>query len=187
MASQNLDKIPVDSIASQIAFNNSQIAALQAARAREAAQTSTILGAQSKAPAILEEVAQLQQKLEGMNVQYQGVSAKLLTAQANAKMENEQKGERLSVIDPPVVPDKPDSPNRPVLIAGGYAAGLGLGLALILALELLFKPVRGVDAVKAIVGAFPLVAIPTIIAAETDKKPWYRRLWPFGRKPAVTV
>ena len=187
LASQNVRKAPTDSIASQIAFNNSQIAALQAARAREAAQTSTILGAQSRAPVIMEQVAQLQQKLEGLNVQYQGVSAKLLTAQANAKMENEQKGERLSVIDPPVVPDKPNSPNRPVLIAGGYAAGLGLGLALILALELFFKPIRGVESVKAIVGAFPLVAIPTIVAAAADKAPWYRRLWPFGRKAAVNT
>ncbi|MBB5686622.1 GumC family protein [Sphingobium boeckii] len=187
LGKRNVGNLPADSTASQIAFNNSQIAALQAARAREAAQASTILGAQSRAPVIMEQVAQLQQKLEGVNAQYQGVSAKLLAAQANAKMENEQKGERLSVIDPPVVPDKPSSPNRPVLIAGGYAAGLGLGLALILGLELLFKPVRGVDSVRAIVGAFPLVAIPTIVPAVADRAPWYRRLWPFGRKSAVST
>lgn len=182
LAARNVEKIPTDTIASQIAFNNSQIAALQAARSQESSRLSSMLGAQSRAPAVLEQIAQIQQRLDGLNTQYQGVSARLLTAQAGAKAESEQKGERLSVIDPPVVPEKPDSPNRPLLIAGGLAAGLGLGLVLVLALEMFFRPIRDVGTIKDIVGELPLVVIPTIKFDETEKKRWFRFGWPFGRK-----
>jgi polysaccharide biosynthesis transport protein len=186
LAVRTVGNLPIDTIATQIAFNNSQIQALMAARARDSAQSSAVMNAQSRAPLVLEQAAQLQQKLEGVNVQYQQVSGKLLTAQAASKMETEQKGERLMVIDPPVVPDKPASPNRPLLIFGGLAAGLGLGLVCALGLELLLSPIRGVGSVKAITGFAPLAAIPTIVPKSPKSAGrWYRRLWPFGRSPSA--
>jgi polysaccharide biosynthesis transport protein len=74
----------------------------------------------------------------------------------------EQKGERLSVIDPPVVPDKPLSPNRPLLIAGGLAFGLAFGLFLILVMELFYRPIRDAVDIRNVTGNMPLVSIPTI-------------------------
>lgn len=162
LAARNVDKIPVDQIASQIAFNNSQIAALQAARSQESARLSAAIGAQSRAPAVLEQVAQLQQRLEGLNAQYQSVSGRLMAAQASAKAETEQKGERLSVVDPPVVPEEPESLNRFLVVGGGLLAGLVFGLVLVLGAELIYRPIRDARAVTAIVGEVPLVVIPTI-------------------------
>jgi len=181
LAAKNVGNMPLDPITSQIDFNNSQIAALQAAKSREGAQMSAMLNAQSRGPLIQEQVAQLQQKLDGLNTQYQQVAAKLMAAQSNAKMENEQKGERLTVVDPPVVPDRPDWPNRPLFIAGGAAAGLALGLLLMIGVELVLRPIRGLDTVKAITGAAPLAAIPTIESKQPKQAPWYVRLWPFKR------
>src|SRR5690606_34900 len=63
---------------------------------------------------------------------------------------------------PPVVPDSPLRPNRPLLIAGGVVGGLALGVALALAVELLRRPIRGSDALRGLVGAPPLVVIPTL-------------------------
>jgi|CXWL01.1.fsa_nt_gi uncharacterized protein involved in exopolysaccharide biosynthesis len=182
LAARNVGNIPVDPIASQIAFNNSQIAALQAAKARDVSQTSAILSAQARGPVVMEQVAQLQQKLAGLNTQYQQVAGKLMTAQANAKMENEQKGERLTVVDPPVVPDEPAWPDRPLFIGGGLLAGLGLGLVLMFAIELVLRPIRGLDTVAAITGFAPLAAIPTIVVKRPNSPRWYRRLWPFNRR-----
>lgn len=181
LAAKNVGNMPLDPITSQIEFNNSQIAALQAAKSREGAQMSAMLNAQAHGPLIMEQVAQLQQKLDGLNAQYQQVSAKLMTAQSNAKMENEQKGERLTVVDPPVVPDRPDWPNRPLFIAGGALAGLGLGLLLMIGVELVLRPIRGLDTVKSITGAAPLAAIPTIESKRPKPAPWYRKLWPSKR------
>lgn len=184
LAARNVEKQPIDTIDAQIAFNNSQIAKLSAMRGQEAARSAAMLGAQSRAPLVMEQVAQLQQKLEGLNDQYQQVSTKLMSAQANARVEDEQMGERLSVIDPPVVPDDPVSPNRPALIAGGLAAGIMVGLGLILLLELIYRPIRGGEALRAITNEAPLVMIPVIDTGE--KLSWHQRLrafrpWRFGR------
>ncbi|MFM9853400.1 MAG: GumC family protein [Sphingomonadaceae bacterium] len=186
LAKKNVKDIPTDTITSQLAFNNSQIAALQAAKARDSAQTSAILSAQSKAPVVMEQVAQLQQRLEGLNFQYQGVSQKLMTADAAAKMETEQKGERLRLVEPPVVPDQPSSPNRPRLIIGGIAAGLAAGLVLALAVELFYRPIRGLDAVTAITGTAPLIGIPTIARKRKPLRRWVRMPWPFRRRKTAS-
>lgn len=176
LAARNVDKIPVDQIASQIAFNNSQIAALQAARAQETARMSAAIGAQSRAPAVLEQISQLQQRLEGLNTQYQSVSGRLMAAQASAKAETEQKGERLSVVDPPVVPESPESLNRFLVVGGSLIAGATLGFLLVLGAELIYRPIRDARAVAAIVGEVPLVVIPTIKGPAEAK----RSFSPFG-------
>ena len=126
-----------------------------------------------------EQVAQVQQSLEGLNVQYQQVSEKLMMAQAGEKMTTEQMGERLTVVDPPVVPDEPFWPSRPKFMIGGMVAGLAIGLVALIGMELWRRPLRGLDSVKAITGVAPLAAIPTITALAKAKRRWYRFLWPF--------
>lgn len=187
LAAKNVGNIPMDPITSQLEFNNSQIAALRAAKARDSAQTSAILNAQARGPVVMDQIAQLQQKLDGLNSQYQQVANKLMQAQATAKMKNEQKGERLTVIDPPVVPDKPDWPNRPLFVGGGALAGLGLGIILMFGIELVLRPIRGIDTVKAITGSAPLAAVPTIVSRRTMSEPWYRKLWPFKQRNNIAL
>lgn len=179
LAESNAAKLPADTIDQQIASNNAQISALQAMRVQDSNRMATAQNAQARAPLVQEQIAQQQQKLESLNTQYQSVSTRLLAAQASAKAENEQKGERLSVIDPPVVPEDPSSPNRPLLMAGGLAFGVGLGLFLILAAELFFRPIRDSLDVRSVTGLAPMVTIPTIESDETHGKSWQERL--FGR------
>jgi capsular polysaccharide biosynthesis protein len=76
----------------------------------------------------------------------------------------------LSLVEPANLPDRPFSPNRPVLIAGGAAAGLALGLLLVLALELLTKPIRSPRQLEAL-GVPVLGVVPFL-----DPKPRARRL-----------
>lgn len=152
---------------SRIAANNTMIAQLQAARAADQGRQSAALSAQSRAPLIMEQVAQLQSRADGLRSNYERVNQQLMAAQSAARMSSEQKGERLSVIDPPVVPDRPASPNRPMLALGGIAAGLGLGLALALAIEFMLKPIRGVGALNRLLGVPPMVVVPTMTVGET--------------------
>jgi hypothetical protein len=48
--------------------------------------------------------------------------------------------------------------------------------------ELVLRPIRGIDTVKAITGAAPLAAIPTIESKGPKPAPWYAKLWPFKRR-----
>jgi uncharacterized protein involved in exopolysaccharide biosynthesis len=172
LAVSNQAKLPPDTVDQQIAANNAQIEALRAMRAQELGRLSSAQSAMAQAPLIEQQIAQEQQKLDLLNEQYVSVSTRLMQAQGSARAESEQKGERLSVIDPPVVADEPISPNRPLLIAGGLAAGLGAGLLLALAAELFFRPIRDMADIQAVTGAMPLVAIPTI--SEPREGVWKR-------------
>ncbi|BAK68089.1 conserved hypothetical protein [Sphingobium sp. SYK-6] len=176
----NQQRIPMDRVEAQIAFNNRQLAALQAARAAEMERQMAIAGAQARAPMVQQEISQLQERLNILNTNYQRVSNQLMAAKAGQKAEDEQQGERLSVIDPAAIPDEPVSPNRPMIIAMVTGAGLALGLGLILLIELVMKPIRDAGAVALATGEAPLVVIPTILSkGERQRKGW-KALWPFG-------
>jgi uncharacterized protein involved in exopolysaccharide biosynthesis len=154
----------------QIEANQRTIAALSSARSVEEAQAIAMRAAQGRAPAIAEQVTQLQAKLDGLRTNYETTATKLLAARGSEKLAEQQKTERLSVIEPPVVPDSPHWPNRILFILGGLVAGLGLGVALILMIELFKRPVRGVAALQRITGEIPLVVVPTLNAPRRRRR-----------------
>ncbi|UZK67734.1 Wzz/FepE/Etk N-terminal domain-containing protein [Sphingomonas sp. M1-B02] len=167
-------------IEQQIAFNESQIAALQASRGRESAQIATALEAQSRGPLAEQQIAQLQQRLTGLNEQMKSVSGRLLAARAGVRADDEQMGQRLSIVEPPIIPDTPHSPNR--LLLGGLGAGGGilLGLLLAFAVEMILRPVRSPQMLSAILGEAPLAAIPIIRSKSASARRRGQRGW-FGR------
>lgn len=164
LARKNVANAPIGAIDDQVAFNNRQIAALRSAQAGESARVNATVGAQSRAPLVLQQIAQIQQKIDGLNDQYKGVSDRLLQARAGVKAENEQLGERLSIVNPPVVPDEPSFPKRWMLLAGGPALGLALGLVLLFLVELIMRPIRDPAALTQLFGEAPLGVIPTVSA-----------------------
>ena len=188
LAVRNVKKIPVDTVTKQIEFNNAQIASLQSAQGQEMRRSSAIFSAQSQGPAVMEQAAQLQQRLDGLNVQYQQSATKLMAAEAAARAASEQRGERLVVVDAPSQPDDPTWPNRPMLIAGGGVAGAGLGFALILLMELLRRPIRGAAGLEEATGATPLGVIPIVLnnkrkngsPGRAGRWGWLRRLNPLS-------
>lgn len=156
----------------QIAGNNAQIAALRGARGMLLSQSASTRAAQAQAPAIAGRLDQLEKQAEGLRDQYRQIGGKLVSAQVSARMETEQKGERMTLADPPVQPDSPIRPNRPLILLGSIILGLGIGVGLILALELFFRPIRGTAALAAAAGAPPLVVIPPL-----DRKPGFFVRW----------
>lgn len=184
LAKRNVEKIPTQQIDQQLAFNNSQIAQLRAAQSSDSARVSASMGAAARAPLVMEQVNQLQQRLDALNSQRRGVSDRLLQARAGARAESEQLGERLSVSDPPVVPDEPVSPNRLVLGGGGIAAGLMLGLLLVAAVEFIKRPIRDPSSLVGLFGDVPLGVVPTIKPKLGDGAGGKRRWFRLGRRTA---
>lgn len=176
LAKDNSEKLPVNTLDEQIAFNNSQIAALRAAKAGETAQVNSRLAAQARAPLVQQQLGELQQRLTAINAQYDQVQNQLLAARAGVRAEDEQMSERLSVVEPPVVPDQPSWPNRLLLAAVGIVGGLGFGVLLALAVELLMRPIRDPSALKSILGAPPLGIIPVIESVRGRRTGWRRFL-----------
>lgn len=161
-----------DPVAAQIAANRAQLNAMIKARAMIAARSSSYQAQASRAPALAAQVDQLEKAADLLREQYRAIGVKLQAAQIQARMESEQKGERLTLADPPVVPDHPLKPNRPLIIAGAVALGLALGLGLVLLIELILHPIRGTAALRAVIGEPPLAVIP-----DFDQRPsWIVKL-----------
>lgn len=98
-----------------------------------------------------------------------------MKAQAGARMASEQRGERLSLVEPADLPDQPNWPNRPLLIAAGALAGAVLGLLLALIVEILRRPLRSPVQLESL--GFPVVGIVPIIDRGVK-----RRWWQFFRR-----
>ena len=178
LAKSNTRKIPVDVIDQQIAFNNSQIAALRAAKAGEQAQVNSQLSAQARAPLVQQQIGDLQLRLTSVNQQYEEVQTRLLAARAGVRAEDEQMSERLSVVEPPVIPDSPSWPDRLKLALGGIGGGLAFGFILAYGIELLLRPIRGPAALYNILGAAPLGVIPIVKPKTPKKRKWSKFAFP---------
>jgi protein tyrosine kinase modulator len=171
-------------IQEQIRANNASIAQLTAARSAAMARANAAMAGQARAPAIMEEAMQMESRASGLREQYRKVSADLLRAQNSARLANEQRAERLSLVEPPNLPDRPHWPNRPLVIAAAAAAGLALGLVLALGVELMARPMRSPSQLRAL--GLPVLGVVPVLESEARSKRrflrWPFRIWPFRKR-----
>lgn len=165
-----------------------EVAAIQASiNAAQARMVS--LEAQEKS--LQESVAKVQQNLarapqveEGLNAlmldqqtalkKYDEIRSKEMTAQVGQNLEQDKKAERFTLLEPPLMPDRPIKPNRKKLIALGFVAAVMGALGLAFALESLHGQVRGARALEAAMHLQPLAVIPYLtLQSEVDRQRRY--------------
>ena len=132
------------------------------------ARANSAMAGQARAPAIMEQAMQLENRATTLRNQYQAVSENLLKAQNSSRMASEQRAERLSLVEPANLPDHPFSPNRLMLIGAGAAAGLGFGLLLALGLEFVNRPVRSPRQLEQL--GLPVVGIVPLIKSKQQRR-----------------
>ena len=152
----------------QIRSNNQMIAQLSASRDAAVSRANAAMAGQMRQPAVLEQAMQLENQASGLREQYNTVLRNLMRAQATARLANEQRAERLSLVEPPNLPDTPHWPDRPLFILGGAAAGLGLGLVLALLVELLNRPMRSPNQLNSM--GLPVLGVVPILQTNGRKK-----------------
>lgn len=104
----------------------------------------------------------LMRDYENAKSKYEEVKSKQINAKIAENLEQENKAERFSMLEPPFFPDKPMKPNRKKIIALGLFAGLAGALALAALFETLDRRVRGVESLTSLINMRPLVIIPYI-------------------------
>lgn len=137
-------------IRAQIGENNAAIASLRAQRSGAMASANASISGQARAPAILEQASQLESRASALREQLKSVSDDLLKAQNRSRMANEQRAARLSLVEPPNLPDQPEWPNRPLIMAGGALLGLALGFLFALVAEFVARPLRSPAQIEAL-------------------------------------
>lgn len=123
----------------------------------------------SKAPNVEKVYAELTRELQNNTLKYQEIKAKQMEAELSQNLESERKGERYTLVEPPILPDDPVSPNRKlILILGVLLSGLAAA-AMAGALELMDESVRGPAELAALMGT-PLGSIPYLMLAEEQEQ-----------------
>jgi len=97
---------------------------------------------------------------------YQEIITKLMSAKLSEELEKDSKGERFSLLEPPLFPEKPIKPNRMAIVILGFFVSLGLGFGVTFLQELMDKTVRSLNDITVVVGFPPLAIIPYIITDE---------------------
>jgi len=90
------------------------------------------------------------------------MESKYRAAKLAQTLEEEQKGETFTLIEPPIAPEKPEKPNRVKIAIMGMALGLGVGFGLIILLEILNEVIRGQKSLERVAGVPAIVVIPYI-------------------------
>jgi hypothetical protein len=83
-----------------------------------------------------------------------------MEAQVSGELEMQRKGERFSLINPPELPEKPDRPNRlVVLLLGAFLAVVG-GLGVGVIADNIDRTVHTAEQLARAMGSIPLGVIP---------------------------
>ncbi len=144
----------------QAALNNR--AALNSRRAQLQASIAKAQRDQANMPAVERDYGAMLREVQGEQAKYAEIRQKQMTAQLSENLESEQKGERFTVIEPPVLPEGPIRPNRRIIVAIGLLMSVGAAVGLLLLLEVLDNRVRGRRHVLAMLGVPPLAVIPWV-------------------------
>lgn len=163
--------LQVARLESRVAFLRSQISLLDKQQAGLRGKIGQMESQMLQAPQVERGLADLLRDQETARRKYEEIRSKQMSAQVAENLEDEQKAERFTLLEPPLAPDVPIKPNRKKMIALGFFLAAACSAGVVILLETLNGRVRGVEAVAAIVGQRPMVTIPYItVAAELQQR-----------------
>jgi protein tyrosine kinase modulator len=131
-------------------------------------------------PAVERQYRELARDLDSAQLKYQEIRSKQTEVQVSQNLEAEHKGERFTMIEPPLPPEKPISPNRFLILAMGIVVSLSAGVGAVLIRNMLDVSVRSVQDIRSLLTVPPLAAIPFIVTQAERKrhKRVVRYSWP---------
>ncbi|HTY92740.1 MAG TPA: GNVR domain-containing protein [Steroidobacteraceae bacterium] len=128
----------------------------------------------SGSPQVEREYHDLTRDLDNARLRYQEIRTKQGDARVAQSLESDRQGERFTLIDPPLPPEEPVSPNRRLILVAGLILSLGLGAAVAMLREVLDTTIRSRDELLHLLGVPPLALIPHI-RTESDRQATRRR------------
>jgi polysaccharide biosynthesis transport protein len=137
------------------------------------------------APQIEKQYRELARDYENAQAKYQEIRSKQMEATVAQNLESDRKSERFNLIEPPLPPEEPVSPNRKLILVLGVLFSLGLAFGAAAFREALDATVRGRKDVSLILNAPPLVLVPRI--GTPDEARTSRRRLQFAAGTAVTA
>ncbi len=142
----------------------------------------------SQAPAVERDYQALRRGYETTQAKYEEIRAKQREAALAESLEQERKGERFTLLEPPSLPLMPSSPNRPVLTLAALVLAIGAGIGMVILKETSDSAIYGRRELTRVTGSPPF-AVVTYIDNSDDvakRKMLHRWMW-YGAAAAVPV
>lgn len=169
MARTGPDNPAYVNLSTQIRTTELEIKDLRKQRADLERQLARLRERLARTPEVEREYQELLRQKEAAEANYRELMDKLAEARAAERLEESQKGERFTLIDPPQLPERPCKPNRLALLLVGAVLGVGTGLGSASVAEYLDRSVRGPQDVE------ELDVLATIPCLETEEERAARR------------
>jgi polysaccharide biosynthesis transport protein len=118
-----------------------------------------------QAPMVDQEYSRLQRQIEEVMALRDDLSQREMTAQLGQNLEIELKGERFSLIEPPLLPTEPAKPNKLLIVALGLVMSIGSGVGVVTLAHLFDDGVYSAKDVAGLLGEPPLTVVPTIVTS----------------------
>lgn len=118
------------------------------------------------APSVERDYRALARDSENARLKYQEVRNKQMEAQVSQNLETERKGERFTLIEPPLPPEQPVSPPRALILGAGLLLSMLLGVGSGWWAEASGGTVRGPVDLRRLLSVPPLASVPVIVNAE---------------------
>lgn len=118
-------------------------------------------------PGVEQSFKELLNERDSLKLKYGDLMSKYMEARVAQGLEKEQKGERFTMIDPALLPEKPYKPNRIAIMLIGIVLGMGAGVGLVTLREFSDDAVRDAGALASAT-SFPVLAEIPRIQTEED-------------------
>jgi polysaccharide biosynthesis transport protein len=164
-------------IESQLSATRNDLKALDEEEGRLRAERAGYERKITLEPQTQRDYSDLMRDYDNTKAKYQELRAKQQEATVSKNLETDRKSERFTMIEPPLVPEEPVSPNRLLILALGLILSLALGVATGAITESLDDTVRDRrDLVRLLEGPAPLAIVPHIGPRIVEESRWRRRV-----------
>jgi succinoglycan biosynthesis transport protein ExoP len=160
---------------SQLASAESSLKSLEISKERLKTKVKEYADRIQRTPYIEQDYTDLVRDRDTSSIKYNEIRAKLIEAKVSEGLESQHKGEKFSLIDPPAFPEKPESPNRPVIVLLGAVLAMMGGIGAGAVTESMDSSLRTSDSIRRITQVAPLASIP-YIQEEKEKKKGSRKI-----------
>ncbi len=173
---------------SQLASTRAEIASVKRMMDEQEKTAAMYRGRLEATPKAEQAYNALMNERAGAQAKANELMQKLMAARVAQGLEQGNKGERFTLIDPARMPEKPFKPNRLAILLIGVVLGIGAGVGMAALREFSDYSVRNPEALSVATGVPVLASIPRIVTRQDRHRATRKRIaWALGVIVAVAA
>ena len=158
----DMQAAPASPLDLQLAEIDTRISALRQQKAESETALQNVNDAISRSTMNTIQLATMERDYANLQSQYNLAVNNAAQASTGERIEILSRGDRLTLLEQPIAPSRPSSPNRLLIAAAGTFLGIAAGIGLIVLIEILKTAPRRPEAIVRKLGITPLATLPYI-------------------------